>query len=313
MQPSDLNFPVEVVVWNEPHPKVPVIRPEFTFDAEKLTPILWSIENGYNSALVGPPGCGKTTITEQIAARLGRPWFRIPIDGEMRRREIVGGFKQVVENGASTTKWFDGIALQAMKLPAIIDVDEIDRGDPDLQYLAHQLYEGNGITILEDEGRVVYPHPKVAIMATANTKGRADGMNLYALVQEMSEATRDRFAFWIDFDYQTEENEVKQIRKEVQNLPLNTATNIVRIAGAMRIALREGKLRSAFSYRQVKACARYAAFQTAILHDETKACVESVKKIIVNRGSDEAESGAIAELARKVMGDDWPAEENVNP
>ncbi len=178
----------------------------------------------------------------------------------MRRRELIGGFKQVLENGQPTTKWFDGVLVNALRSPAILDMDEIDRADPDLQYVAHQVYEGKGVTILEDEGRYIAPHPHFAMIGTANTKGRADGLNIYGLTAEMSEATRDRFSFWIAWDYMPEAVEIVRLKQAVPGLDDQSAGQIVKLANALRSSLKDGKIRTATSYRQVRTCAEYAVF-----------------------------------------------------
>ncbi|MCR3961352.1 ATP-binding protein, partial [Aeromonas veronii] len=71
LEPQELNFDVTVFEWTRPHPKVPAVDPNYNFMAKDLYEILWCVENGKNAVLVGPPGCGKTVATEQLAARLG--------------------------------------------------------------------------------------------------------------------------------------------------------------------------------------------------------------------------------------------------
>lgn len=309
--PQDLNFDVTVFEWNVRHPRVPAIDPDYAFMPKDLYEILWCIESGKNAVLVGPPGCGKTVATAQLAARLGRPYYRVPLDGEMRKREILGGFKQVVENGVGVTKWYDGLVVQALQWPSILAMDEIDRGDPDLQYIAHQVYEGNGITILEDEGRFIAPHPHFALLGTANTKGRAEGMNIYNLSAEMSEATRDRFPFWIDWDYMPEAAERAQLLKKVPKLAPDTAEKIVQIARSLRACLVDGKIRTATSFRQVHTCGDYAAFLQKTLGDVVEARVRAIAKIIAARATDEGERLAIVEIIKKALGNEW--ETRMNP
>lgn len=302
---QDLNMEVKVFTWSSPNPKVPAVDSGYCYTLDELTDILYCIEHKKNSVLVGPPGCGKTIATEQIAARLGRPFFRVPLDGQMRKREILGGFKQVVEDGHSVTRWFDGLVPQAMAWPSILTMDEIDRGDPDLQYVAHELYEGKGLTILEDEGRRIVPDPHFALIGTSNTKGRAEGMNIYSLGAEMSEATRDRFPFWIDWNYLPEGVETRQIERSVDGLAAGQAAKIIKIANGLRAALIEGKIRTATSYRQVLNCAQYAAFMAKTHRNPDKGLVLAIKKVFVARATDEGEVAAISEVAKAALGTIW--------
>lgn len=310
LEPNDLNFTVTVFEWNVKHPKVPTVLPLFTFKKEDLLEILWSVENGDNIAMVGPTGCGKTVGTEQVAAKLGRPFFRIPIDGNMRPRALLGGFTQVAANGASSTVWQKGVLEQAMELPSIISIDEFDRADPDLLYTMHQLLEGKGLIILDDGNRTVMPHPNLAIMATANTKGRADSLNLYQLQQEMSEATRDRISTWLECDYRSEVEDTSFLRSAYPELNDDTAKIIATVAAGLRDSFKAGTLRTACSHRTLETCARNALFLQKALHDPVEARIRAIRSKIVSRGGDPDEVNAMSAIAEKVIGDAW---EKFNP
>ena len=255
------------------------------------------MENGYNSVLTGPPGSGKTTCTREIAARLRRPWHRIPMHGEMGKRDMLGGFKQVSNQFGPETRWFDGLLTQAITQPAVVDFDEIDRADPDLQYIAHQVYEGEGITILEDEGRFVPPHPNVALMATANTKGRADGLNRDQMFTEMSEATRDRFPVWVDMDYQKPNDEAQILFDRGVITTQSGADNLIKLANLIRSAFKKGEISTTCSFRQLEATARLATF-------EKNEC-EAVRRILYGRAPTQTDARTISELAHQVYGTAW--------
>ncbi|PZR95225.1 MAG: hypothetical protein DI537_05415 [Stutzerimonas stutzeri] len=305
LEANDLNFTVTVFEWSSRHPKVPAVLPLYTFKKEDLLEILWSVENGDNIAMIGPTGCGKTVGTEQVAAKLGRPFFRIPIDGNMRPRALLGGFTQVATNGASSTVWQKGVLEQAMELPSIISIDEFDRADPDLLYTMHQLLEGKGLVILDDGNRTVMPHPNLAIMATANTKGRADSLNLYQLQQEMSEATRDRISTWLECDYRSEEEDTTFLRTAYPDLNDDTTRIIATVATAMRESFKAGTLRTACSHRTLETCARNALFLQKALLDPVEARVRAIRSKIVSRGGDAEEVNAMGSIAEKVIGDAW--------
>ncbi|WP_262267023.1 MULTISPECIES: AAA family ATPase [Microvirga] len=298
--PSDadkLDFPVTIFEWSGQHPRVPNIDHSHRFDIEQLRLILWAMDRGYNSVLTGPPGCGKTTVTREVAGRLRRPWYRIPMHGDMGKRDMLGGFKQISTHQGPETRWFDGLLTQAITQPAVIDVDEIDRADPDLQYIAHQLYEGEGITILEDEGRFVPPHPKVALLATANTKGRADSLNRYQMINEMSEATRDRFSVWVDMDYAPPDEEAEILTERGIIKSPSAATNIIKVANLIRAAYKKGEISTTCSFRQLEAAADLASFYG----DEC----EAVRRILYARAPTLADAKTIYELAHQIYGPSW--------
>src|SRR3546814_3208700 len=67
--------------------------------------------------------------------------------------------------------------------------------------MLHPVYEGEGLTIQEDGGTYIPRHPHCYIVATANTKGRGSDSGLTHARFEMSEATRDRFPYWLSFTF----------------------------------------------------------------------------------------------------------------
>jgi len=247
-----------------------------------------------------------TTMAEALAAHLGRPFFRIPVHGEMRKRDMIGGFKQVTTERGSETQWFDGLLTKAISMPSIIDMDEIDRADPDLQYVAHQAYERKGITILDDGGRFIAPHPDHAILATANTKGRDDGENAYGLRQEMSEATRDRFPLWIDCKYMPVDQELATILADCPGLPRDSAERSITYANLMRSAFISNRLSTTCSYRQLTAVANWIEGLNPRDPLERKAAeVEAIRTILINRVPLASDVSAAEEFGKQVYGDDW--------
>lgn len=295
-----LTLPLTTYTFLQPHQAVPGVNSNYRFDADLLRTLVYAMETPENACLVGPPGCGKTTILKELAARTGRPFYRIPIDGELRRREMIGGFKQVATARGSQTAWFNGILLDAMQLPSIIDFDEIDRADPDLLYACHTALEREPIVLLEDGHRKIHVHKEAVMMATANTKGRVDANALYAMTSEMSEATRDRLPFWIDVDYMEERHEVSLLMSVVPKMTKPAAEAIAKAAKHLRDAFKNGSIRTTVSSRQTIKVANYYAFLKA--HAGASAPMKKAfDKIIYGRGSDDHEVDAMRAVVRNVV------------
>src|SRR3546814_6588884 len=89
------------------------------------------------------------------SARVGLPVNKIPFDGNLTRAEIIGSFRQVATPTGSETPFVLGLIPRLIQQPGIIILDEIDQADPDISYMLHPVYEGEGLTIQEDGGTYI--------------------------------------------------------------------------------------------------------------------------------------------------------------
>ena len=79
----------------------------------------------------------------------------------------------------TVSSFVDGILPQMMQGPYIGCFDEIDFVRPDVSYVMQRVFEGNGLLITEDGGRVVKPHRMFTMFATGNTVGQGDEFGMY--------------------------------------------------------------------------------------------------------------------------------------
>ena len=288
----------EMDTWSqEGFDGAPDVNPSYRFDVDVLATVLTSLRVGRNLMLTGPTGCGKTTLAEQVAARLNLPYVRIPVDGELRRREMIGGWLQAAGPAGSYTAWQDGILTKAYGMPSIVMLDEIDHADSDMLYACHEALERKTMQIIEQPERRIRMHPGCAIFGSANTRGTGDVSGQYAVKEPMSEATRNRFTYFIPCTYLPEAQEQIIVNRTFPNLPAGASKKICAAASDLRKSLLEGHIRTACSTRQVLDVAcdilERASFDTSPVDARIKG---SIGRVMVSRAADEADEAVMAAL-----------------
>jgi cobaltochelatase CobS len=160
--------------------------------------ILRLIANGANVLLVGPAGCGKTHLAQQIATALNRKYGAIHGSAGASESQLTGWllpsdggkfvytpslFVNLYESGESIFLW-----------------DEIDAFDPNMLLVANgALANGHLYVAHRTEAPCVRRGPNVGLMATANTYGT--GANpMYSSRNSLDAATLDRFVV-VTLDY----------------------------------------------------------------------------------------------------------------
>lgn len=205
-------FNIPTFEWEGEHPHVEVVDEDYVVREDLLLPVLLSLLNNEPTWLWGHTGTGKTTGLLQILARLKWPNYRVNLDGEMTRMDMMG--KDVIrqEAGASVSEFQEGVFPRYLKEPYVLILDEFDAIRETVSYAVQRVLENDGLILTEDGGRVVQPHPMSRIFATANTVGQGDEDGLYPAVRPQSSATLDRFVRFVKVDYLEPEQRLKLIK-----------------------------------------------------------------------------------------------------
>ncbi len=172
-------------------------------DVEKI------IKSGlfYPMFITGLSGNGKTTMVEQVCAKLKREMFRVNITKQTDEDDLLGGFRLI--NGE--TVWQDGPVIHAMKKGGILLLDEVDLASHNIMCLQPVL-EGKGV-FLKKVGQFVQPKEGFQIFATANTKGKGSDDGRFIGTNVMNEAFLDRFSVTLEQEYAPKTTEFKILKK----------------------------------------------------------------------------------------------------
>lgn len=212
------NFDVPVWNWDSAHPHVPAVDADYIFRPFDLLRCLYAVVTSQRAYLHGHTGSGKSTLVEQIAARLNWPYMRVNFDSEITRMDLIGRDVLINEGGVTTSKFADGILPQMMAGPYIGCFDEMDFVRPDVAYVMQRALEGGGLMLTEDGGRIVKPHRMFRIFATGNTVGQGDEFGMYQGARPQSLAMLDRFTVWVKVEYLNSTERKKLLKARVASL-----------------------------------------------------------------------------------------------
>ena len=157
----------------------------------------------YPVFITGLTGNGKTTMVEQVCAKLKRECIRVNVSIETDEDDLVGG--RTLIDGNITFQ--EGPVLLAMRRGAVLLIDEIDRGSNKLMCI-QGILEGKPF-FNKKTGDVINPAPGFTVIATANTKGQGSDSGKYIAAQILDEAFLERFPITVEQEYPTSKIERK--------------------------------------------------------------------------------------------------------
>jgi gas vesicle protein GvpN len=201
---------------------------------------LW-ISAGFPVHLIGPTGCGKTSLVMHIAKEIGRPVVWINGDDALTTKDLTGGYAQIkqeslrdhyIHNVIKSTdiirpEWIDNPLAVACKYGCTFVYNEFSRAKPFANNILLSVFE-EGILELPSrfgEDRYLKVHPEFRAILTSNSIE-------YAGVHAPQDALLDRMV-GIYMDYYSFETEVEIVCKHTE-LPCEEAENIVSVIRKVR-------------------------------------------------------------------------------
>jgi nitric oxide reductase NorQ protein len=133
--------------------------------------------------LLGPPGCGKTLLVEQMAAALGRPLVTVTCHDDLTTADLVG--RHLITGG--DVRWEDGPLTRAMRTGAVCYLDEIVEARPDTLAMLHSVADHRRTLFVDRLGETVAAPPEFMLVASHNPRRPGSP-------KELKPALRQRFA-----------------------------------------------------------------------------------------------------------------------
>jgi len=238
---------------------IPEVNPEYV-PWGHFNDILQTVKTGLFAPIfiTGLSGNGKTTMVEQVCAKLKRECFRVNITADTDEDDLMGSWRLVNGN----MEWQDGPVIVAMKRGAILLLDEVDLGTEKIMCLQSPL-EGKSV-YLKKIGQLVHPAPGFNIIATANTKGKGSDDGRFVGTRVMNEAALDRYDFTYEQDYAPRSTEKKILLKAMAKFGVvdeSFADNLVKWTEIIRKSFVEGAVDEIISTRRaINICKGFSIF-----------------------------------------------------
>jgi cobaltochelatase CobS len=166
---------------------------------------------GMNGWVYGVAGTGKSVGLAQYAARLGRPFIRIPIERTTEPNELIG---MMVPSAKGGMTWEDGKLTRAFRVPrAVILIDEPSLLRSGTLSVIGTALDSRKIHLVT--GEVVCAAPGVFICAADNTNGCGDDTGRYVDTAALNAAFMDRFALRTELNFLTPSQETTMVARRV--------------------------------------------------------------------------------------------------
>lgn len=227
------HFELQQNRW-DPHHKpenIPDLDPNYQFFDKELAEVFygWSnISTGDGFYFWGPTGAGKSSFVRQWCANMGIQLEEANGHDRMLLNDFIGQFV-VVKDGMV---YVYGPLARAIKFGHWFLINEMDQLDPSVLVGLNTILDGCPVTITENGGEIIKPHPDFRFIATGNTAGTGDTGD-YAGVSRQNMAFMDRF--WVmEVDYPPEKVELEILQKIVPELPEVIAIKLISIANQVR-------------------------------------------------------------------------------
>jgi cobaltochelatase CobS len=266
---------------------VPDIDPSYQFRPELLKKFLASTQLGMNVWMHGHTGTGKTTFAEQCAARTGLPFYRVNLDSNLERADLVGQIVLSQESGATVTEFDEGILPQAMSQPCWLCLDECDSGRPDILFVIQRALEAKGLMLTEDGGRLVHPHPMFRFIATANSRGQGDEAGVYSGVRPMNGAFMNRWQTQIEVPYLSITDEKRLLKAKFGQIEENRVDQLAQFAEEMRVAFKGGDITLPVSPRDLQCLCEMFEFFRANGMETDKAWTTAMEMAILDKAPED--------------------------
>jgi cobaltochelatase CobS len=236
--------------YKDPIPHTPEKIEGYVFPKDDTLAILMGISGKDPMLLIGHTGTGKTSLIEQIAARLNYGVVKISYDGAVTRHDIIGEY---VIRGKEMRFQYGVIPLAFRTRGVIVLLDEWDAQNEETAFvLQRPLQKEDRRIFIVETNKLVSMHPENIIAATANTNGQGDDTGLYSQgTRVQSYAQLNRFQVTVRLDYLKPEDEKRMLASRYPELDTDEVESLVTAVNKVRDGFSNGAISVPLSTRDL--------------------------------------------------------------
>lgn len=313
--PADAEKNPKLTVGDEKLPGgIPAVDPTYVLREDLVREVaysVWPIDNGDPEPVVlsGPAGTGKTTLVEQIAARLRIPVYRINLNVGTTVRHLKGRVGAIAGQG---TVFVPGIATMAMEHHAWLLLDEISGVTPPVALALFPILEANGRVLLEDAQppRYVKRSEDFRVFGTDNTLGAHMEQSRFSYAgtnPDMNTALLDRFTGGVvPVSYLSKEAEHRAVMAKVPGMDGEALEGMIIVADKIRTS---NEITAGFSTRMLISWARRFTngyrlsdgSQSVPEYEDDRWVLETATRAFLNKQKTRVEKDAMSEVIRRTF------------
>jgi nitric oxide reductase NorQ protein len=208
---------------------IPAVDPHYVIneDAATFFELVKNMSNNknVNVRLVGPAGCGKTSLAMQYAARHGLPCF-VQNCANVREPRDWFGYRKLDEN--KNLAWHESLFVKMIETPnAVIVLDETNRCPMHTLNTLYPLLDHRRNTWLEEAGRTLQVAEGVTFWAAMNEGNQFTGTT------QLDEAFSDRTGLVMECKFLSSDDEAKVLHNRT-GLTKDSSLRLVEIAEQVR-------------------------------------------------------------------------------
>jgi MoxR-like ATPase len=201
-------FEEPITIAAHPHPWSPKIDTGYIFNKSLIRRLLLSMARGESIMLFGDKGTGKSSLVQQIMARLNRPLLCINGGPGLDENDLLGG--KTIHDG--DVKAVDGALSYAVRWGVPVLLDELCTLRPGVLVSINDILQGDRVITLKHHGldplvnpldlankagtMTILRHPSFALFATDNTGGKTQKDSRFNGVNTQNAAPRERFTYF---------------------------------------------------------------------------------------------------------------------